>query len=45
MTATIAGVSEPARIDDLSGLLSVSIPAGLWAELEALAVPPDLWLH
>ncbi len=45
VTATIAGVSEPARIDDLSGLLSVSIPAGLWAELEALAVPPDLWLH
>lgn len=45
VTATIAGVSEPARIADLSRLLALDIPGELWSELEGLAVPPDLWLH
>jgi D-threo-aldose 1-dehydrogenase len=45
VTATIAGVSEPARIADLTELLALDIPDELWAELEALAVPPDRWLH
>jgi D-threo-aldose 1-dehydrogenase len=44
VTATIVGVSEPARITDLSHLLALDIPGELWSELEGLAVPPELWL-
>ena len=45
VTATIAGVSDPSRIDDLRGLLDLSIPDDLWAELDGLAIPPERWLQ
>jgi hypothetical protein len=42
--STVAGVSEPARIDEIVTLMSVPVPGPLWDELDALAVAPALWL-
>ncbi len=45
VTATVVGVSEPARIDQISALMSEPVPDDLWAELASLAVPPGSWLR
>jgi len=45
VTATIVGVSEPARIGELTELLDHPVPDVLWAELDTLAAPADLWLY
>jgi D-threo-aldose 1-dehydrogenase len=45
VTATVVGISEPARIDQVIALMSETIPDALWAELDSLTVPPASWLH
>jgi len=45
VTATVVGVSEPARIGQISALMSEPVPDDLWAELASLAVPPGSWLR
>jgi hypothetical protein len=40
----VVGVSEPSRVKDLETLLTVPVPAGLWAELETLAPGSENWL-
>jgi D-threo-aldose 1-dehydrogenase len=45
VTATVVGVSEPSRIDQISALMSEPVPDDLWAELASLAVPPGSWLR
>jgi D-threo-aldose 1-dehydrogenase len=45
ISATVVGVSEPSRIGEITALMSVQIPAELWAELDALAVAPEFWLN
>jgi D-threo-aldose 1-dehydrogenase len=44
VAATVVGVSEPSRIKEITALMSERIPAGLWAELDSLAVAPEFWL-
>ncbi|MFD7920090.1 aldo/keto reductase [Streptomyces sp. NPDC059740] len=44
ITATVAGVSTPERVRQTVELALTDIPDGLWAELDALALPPELWL-
>ena len=45
VTSTVVGVSEPSRIGEITALMCEQIPAGLWAELDALAVAPEFWLN
>jgi D-threo-aldose 1-dehydrogenase len=45
VTATVVGVSEPSRIAEACGLMAERIPDDLWAELDALAPEPELWLN
>ncbi|HEX4087564.1 MAG TPA: aldo/keto reductase [Trebonia sp.] len=45
VTATVVGVSEPARVDQVTALMSEPVPDALWAELDALTVPSASWLH
>jgi D-threo-aldose 1-dehydrogenase len=45
VTATVVGVSEPARVDQVTALMSEPICDDLWAELESLTVPSASWLH
>jgi D-threo-aldose 1-dehydrogenase len=45
VTSTVVGVSEPSRIAEITTLMAALIPDGLWAELDALAVAPELWLN
>jgi D-threo-aldose 1-dehydrogenase len=45
VTATVVGVSDPSRIAELTALMSEQIPDELWAELDALSVPPEFWLN
>jgi D-threo-aldose 1-dehydrogenase len=45
VAATVVGVSEPARIDQVTALMSAPIPDDLWAELDSLTVPAASWLH
>jgi len=45
VACTVVGVSEPSRIAEITALMSVQIPAGLWAELDSLSVAPELWLN
>jgi aryl-alcohol dehydrogenase-like predicted oxidoreductase len=45
VTATVVGVSEPSRIEEITTLMSEQIPAGLWAELDSLSVGPESWLN
>jgi D-threo-aldose 1-dehydrogenase len=45
VSATVVGVSEPSRIEEITALMSVQIPDELWAELDALAVAPEFWLN
>ena len=44
VTATVVGVSEPARIDQISALMAEPVPDNLWAELASLSVPSGSWL-
>lgn len=44
VTATVVGVSEPSRIDQISALMSEPVPDDLWAELASLTVPSASWL-
>jgi D-threo-aldose 1-dehydrogenase len=43
ITSTIVGISRPERVDETLALVGVDIPEELWAELDPLAAPPDLW--
>ena len=45
VTATVVGVSEPARIDQVTALMSEPISDDLWAELDSLTVPSASWLN
>jgi D-threo-aldose 1-dehydrogenase len=45
VTSTVAGVSEAARIDQITELMSEPVPDELWAELDSLAVAPESWLN
>jgi D-threo-aldose 1-dehydrogenase len=45
VAATVVGVSEPSRIKEITALMAERIPAGLWAELDSLAVAPEFWLN
>jgi D-threo-aldose 1-dehydrogenase len=45
VTATVVGVSEAARIDEITALATTPVPDELWAELDSLAVPPESWLN
>jgi D-threo-aldose 1-dehydrogenase len=45
VTATVVGISEPARIDQVIALMAETIPDALWAELDSLTVPSASWLH
>jgi D-threo-aldose 1-dehydrogenase len=45
VTSTVVGVSEPSRIAEIAELTEARIPDALWQQLEALAVPPELWLN
>jgi D-threo-aldose 1-dehydrogenase len=43
ITSTIVGISRPERIDETVQLATWQIPEVLWAELDPLAAPADLW--
>jgi D-threo-aldose 1-dehydrogenase len=45
VTATVVGVSEPARVGQVTALMAEPIPDDLWAELDSLAVPSASWLN
>ncbi|MBV9446392.1 MAG: aldo/keto reductase [Streptosporangiaceae bacterium] len=45
VASTVVGVSVPSRIGEITALMTEQIPAGLWAELDSLAVAPELWLN
>lgn len=45
VTATVVGVSESARIGQVTALMSEPIPDDLWAELDSLTVPSASWLN
>ena len=45
VTATVVGISEPARIDQVTALMSEPISDDLWAELDSLTVPSASWLN
>jgi D-threo-aldose 1-dehydrogenase len=45
VTSTVVGVSDPSRIAGITTLMSVRIPAELWAELDSVAVAPEFWLN
>jgi D-threo-aldose 1-dehydrogenase len=43
ITSTIVGLSRPERVDETLRLAEWDIPDALWAELDPLAAPADLW--
>jgi D-threo-aldose 1-dehydrogenase len=43
ITSTIVGISRPERVDETLRLAEWDIPDSLWAELDPLAAPADLW--
>lgn len=45
VTSTVVGVSDPARIPEITALMSQKIPDELWAELDSLAPGPESWLN
>jgi D-threo-aldose 1-dehydrogenase len=45
VAATVVGVSRATRIEEVTALMSVPVPEGLWAELDALSVAPEFWLE
>ena len=42
--STVVGMSSPERVADTVALASIPIPDELWAELDRLTPPRDLWL-
>jgi D-threo-aldose 1-dehydrogenase len=44
VASTVVGVSEPARIAETIALASLDIEDELWAELDLLVTPRELWL-
>jgi D-threo-aldose 1-dehydrogenase len=45
VSATVVGVSESARVDQVKALMSEPVSDDLWAELDSLAVPSASWLN
>jgi D-threo-aldose 1-dehydrogenase len=45
ITSTVVGVSEAARIDQVTNLMSEPVPDELWAELDSLGVAAGSWLN
>lgn len=45
VAATVVGVSKPARIAEITALMTEPIPGDLWAELDSLAPGPPSWLN
>ena len=45
VTATVVGISDPARVDQVTALMSEPIGDDLWAELDSLTVPSASWLN
>src|SRR5579859_537334 len=45
ITSTVVGVSEAARIDQITALMSEPVPDELWAELDSLAAAAGSWLN
>ena len=45
VAATVVGISDPARVDQVSAQMAEPIPDALWAELDSLTVPSTSWLH
>jgi D-threo-aldose 1-dehydrogenase len=43
--STVVGISTPERVEQTLEYAAVPIPPELWAELDALTPPADLWLH
>ena len=43
IASTIVGISRPERVDETLRLAAWDIPDTLWAELQPLAAPPELW--
>jgi D-threo-aldose 1-dehydrogenase len=43
ITSTIVGISKPERVDETLRLAAWDIPEPLWAELDPLAAPAELW--
>jgi D-threo-aldose 1-dehydrogenase len=43
ITSTIVGISRPERVDETLRLAEWDIPDALWAELDPLAAPTELW--
>jgi len=45
VAATVVGVSKPARVTETVDLASHELPEALWAELDTLTPPRELWLE
>jgi D-threo-aldose 1-dehydrogenase len=45
VTATVVGISEPARVDQVTALMAEPIGDDLWAELDSLTVTSASWLN
>jgi D-threo-aldose 1-dehydrogenase len=43
--STVVGMSSPERVAETLAYAEQEIPEPLWAELDALALPPDSWLR
>ncbi|MGH7918564.1 MAG: aldo/keto reductase [Candidatus Dormibacteraceae bacterium] len=43
--STVVGISSPERVAETLELATLEIPDRLWAELEELTPPPELWLN
>jgi D-threo-aldose 1-dehydrogenase len=43
ITSTIVGISQPERVDQTLRLAAWAVPGALWAELDPLAAPAELW--
>jgi D-threo-aldose 1-dehydrogenase len=44
VAATVVGMSDPARIAETVALADHAIPESLWAELEAMVPPREVWV-
>jgi D-threo-aldose 1-dehydrogenase len=45
VTTTIVGITKPERLAETVDLATLDIPAGVWSELDKLALPEELWLR
>jgi D-threo-aldose 1-dehydrogenase len=43
VTSTVVGVTRPERVDQAIEMAAYEVPAALWEELVALAVPGEFW--